>query len=222
MGFDGAMGAEQFVSARGTVCQGIGRAVLKVIWTMQRESPLSPHPALRAGAGIEFTGAMRTAWWIWWSFPVMAAGCIALAPPNDQPIDEGQKNLEAIREILSSYPCRACNRSPQRSEPTQEPHVGSPGSGAALSSSPSADQYPADRPPRLFMGFGDRSMPRRSSASDPRVTIPWKPTKPSPIVPDEPFRPVPPYFHPAPVAPTYPGTVRCVPDFAGGQRCLPN
>jgi hypothetical protein len=154
-------------------------------------------------------------WMILMPVPLIVAACLALPDAQDRPEDEGQKNLAAIREVLSQYPFNS-RSSVQRSAgsspaPSQEvprpPAVSLPGDHPLLEPSP----YSYSR--------GVPITPNRSSAQDLKVTIPWKPPKPQALVPEEPFRPVPPYFHPTPIKPDYPGTLRCVPDLYGGQRC---
>lgn len=149
---------------------------------------------------------MRAAWRIWCSALLMTAGCMALPVPDDEPVDEGQKNLKAIREILAEYPCRSCRRPPRQTEPEKGSDAGTDLPG-----------YPAP----LFPGLGDRHMTRRSSTAYGKVTIPlpWKPTALRPMVPQEPFHPVPPYVNVIPAAPGDSSPLRCVPDFSGGQRC---
>ena len=150
---------------------------------------------------------MRAAWRIWWCFTLlMTVGCMALPGPDDEPVDEGQKNLKAIREILAEYPCRSCRRLPRQAEPEKGIDAGADSTG----------HYAL-----LFPSLGDRRMTRGSSPAYGKVTIPlpWKPTVPSPIVPQEPFHPVPPYVNAMPAAPGSSSPLRCVPDFSGGQRC---
>jgi hypothetical protein len=51
------------------------------------------------------------------------------------------------------------------------------------------------------------------------LIIPWTP---SPLTrPSLPDYPVPAHTIPVPVGPDYSGSIRCVPDGLGGQRCLP-
>jgi hypothetical protein len=76
----------------------------------------------------------------------------------------------------------------------------------------------AKHPSSLYLDTA-LTVPSRSSSKNLKVTIPWTPPGPDASTANELFRPVPPYFHPVPIAPTYPDTLRCVPDFNGGQRC---
>jgi hypothetical protein len=114
--------------------------------------------------------------------PLIAAACLALPEAQDRPEDEGQKNLAAIREVLSQYPFNS-RSSVQRSAgssaaPSQEvprpPAVSLPGDHPLLEPSP----YP--------YSHGVPITPNRSSAQDLKVTIPWKPPKPQALVPEEP------------------------------------
>jgi hypothetical protein len=175
---------------------------------------------------------MTNARLIWFPIPLVVAACMALSPPEDQPGEEGRKNLEAIRSILSSDPYRSYRSSSPISDKVQtmgtittrspETAVWPPDWTTAFFGSPSTDQSLVERRLPYLVHPSGRIAPSRSSAQDLKVIIPWKPTRSPFIQPAEPFHPVPPYFHPAPVGPMYPGTVRCVPDFFGGQRCLTN
>ncbi|HJR78305.1 MAG TPA: hypothetical protein VJ805_15100 [Nitrospiraceae bacterium] len=155
---------------------------------------------------------MRTAWRIWWSVLPVLAGCMALPVPDDRPGDEGRKNLEAIRAILSQYP--APRRSPVP-RPAGVPRAETPVEPAAV---PPGDPTFVERPPFLPPHAAPPAR-SRSSSKNLTVTIPWKPPSADTLIPSEPFHPVPPYFHPVPIAPNYPSTLRCVPDLYGGQRC---
>ena len=154
-------------------------------------------------------------WRIWLPLPLMLAACAALPETQNRPEDEGRKNLAAIREVLAQYPFDTRSSVPRSARslpvPSQEVPLRStvslPGDRTLLELAPSS------------YSRGVPITPNRSSAQDLKVTIPWKPSKPQALVQEEPFRPVPPYFYPAPIKPDYPGTLRCVPDLYGGQRC---
>ena len=132
---------------------------------------------------------------------------------------EGEKNLTAIRTILLDYPPSSPHRSTDGSRAAGTAVVRPLERPAAVIPSATADRRPPDGFLPLLVRPSARIPPGRSSAQDFKVTIPWKPTVPSPMSREEPFRPVPPYFHPVPAGSTYPGALRCVPDFSGGQRC---
>lgn len=144
-----------------------------------------------------------------------------MTPPiasDEESMTEGEKNLAAIRAILREYPPSSPHRSTDGSQaagtavrPFEGPVVVIP--------SATVDRPHPDGFPPLLVRPSARISPGRSSAQDFKVTIPWKPPVPSPILQQEPFRPVPPYFHPIPSGLTSPGPLRCVPDFFGGQRC---
>jgi hypothetical protein len=155
------------------------------------------------------------------------AGCLALTMactltpplPEGESMTEGQKNLAAIRTILSNHPFSHSEGLRQERSPISTAAVWPPDWLAALASSAYANQDLPDQSVPYVGRPSARMSPGRSSARDFRVTIPWKPPVPAPPLADEPFRPVPPYFHPSPAVSTYPGVPRCVPDFSGGQRC---
>ena len=155
------------------------------------------------------------------------AGCLALTiactstPPldEDRSMTEGQKNLAAIRAILSNHPSSRPERLRQERPPIGTAAAWPPDWLAAHAPSAYANQdLPGQGVPYVGRPSA-RTTPGRSSARDFRVTIPWKPPIPAPLLADEPFRPVPPYYHPSPAVSTYPGVPRCAPDFSGGQRC---
>ena len=155
------------------------------------------------------------------------AGCLALTiactstPPLDEDgsMTEGQKNLAAIRAILSHYPSSPSERSPQERSPTGTEAAWPPDWLAVLTPSAYVNQDHPDQGVSYVSRPAARMSPGRSSARDFRVTIPWKPPVHAPLLSEESFRPVPPYFHPSPAVSTYPVAPHCAPDFFGGQRC---
>lgn len=120
--------------------------------------------------------------------------------------DDAEENLKAIRAILAdeTRSARSSDKPPDEpltplppneSKPLSEPH-----SAAAVVTPFTAS---AARPP---------SAPAR---------FPWTPPKLSRFNSStSPERPVPAYTIPAPVVPGYMGTIQCVPDGMGGQRCM--
>jgi hypothetical protein len=179
----------------------------------RREESTRRQPSGLAQAGNpEFTDGVRTAWCIWWSIFPVVAGCTALAVPDDRPGDEGRKNLEAIRAILSQYPTP--RRSPV-SRSLEVPRTDAPVEPVPV---PPGDTTFVERPPFLPHHAAPPALTPSSSKSL-TVIIPWKPPSADTLMPREPFHPVPPYFHPVPITPNYPSTLRCVPDSYGGQRC---
>ena len=115
--------------------------------------------------------------------------------------DDGQENLKAIRAMLAE----------QAGRPV--PSVVKP-SGTSQMSFPPHESKSVTEP---YSGV-DVVTPSSSSSTgnaDAPAKLPWTPppiSRPSP-----PDRSVPAYLIPAPIAP---GSVRCVPDGLGGQRCL--
>lgn len=145
-----------------------------------------------------------------------------MTPPiasDEESMTEGEKNLTAIRAILREYPPSSPHRSTDGSQAAGTAAVQPLERPATVMPSATVDRLHPDGFLPLPVRPSARISPGRSSAQDFKVTIPWKPSVPSPMLQQEPFRPVPPYFHPVPAVSTYPGALRCVPDFLGGQRC---
>jgi hypothetical protein len=116
--------------------------------------------------------------------------------------DDAEENLKAIRAILDD----------QAAHPT-----------AGEAQAPPASSLPSATDPASSLAepSGQRPMPSLSSSPahvDVPAKLPWSPT--APARPTGPDRPVPAYTIPAPVGPDYSGSIRCVPDGMGGQRCL--
>ena len=155
------------------------------------------------------------------------ASCLTLTmactsrPPltEEESMTDGQKNLAAIRSILSNSPYSRPEPQPQERRPIGTAAAWPPDWLAAFFTSAYSDQDRPNQDMRYVVPPSARIPLSRSSAQDFRVTIPWRPPVPAPLLPDEPFRAVPPYFHPGPAVSTYPGTLHCAPDFFGGQRC---
>lgn len=116
--------------------------------------------------------------------------------------DNAEENLKAIRAILEDQATRPQRGSERAPAPSSVPSATDPATSMA-------------EPP------GPRFVPSMSSSpahAEVPAKLPWSPTAPDrPAVPD---RPVPVYTVPAPVGPDYSGSVSCVPDGMGGQRCL--
>jgi hypothetical protein len=123
----------------------------------------------------------------------------------NQANEEGRKNLAAIRALLSEQR--------QRSLPVHEQGV------TSQDAAESPSWWP-DWLASLLLPMPTREQTaRRASPPDFKVTIPWVPSPPARGSEYEPGRLVPAYTFFAPVGSAYPGTIRCVPDFSGGQRC---
>ena len=163
---------------------------------------------------------MGTLWRMWLLFPATLTACLGVPQTEEQAGQEGHKNLEAIRSILSSPPYRSSYRSSETSQPIEQSPAWPPDWLAGFFSPSSLEAAPGrDRPLYLFHG-SDRPKLSPSSAQPPKVSLPWKPAMPSPMAAEEPFRPVPPYFNRMPGAPGDPNGLRCVPDYAGGSGAV--
>jgi hypothetical protein len=116
-------------------------------------------------------------------------------------VDEAEENLKAVRAMLTDH----------ASHPPEE-----------NLSNPSTQPLPANATPSLSEPSSSlRPAPSSSSSAgrtDPPAKLPWTPSAPD--RPSPPDRPVPSYTVPAPVGPDYSGSIRCVPDGMGGQRCV--
>jgi hypothetical protein len=137
--------------------------------------------------------------------------------------EDGQKNLTAIREMLegqqSPPPVESHTEIPrsQGGEPIMEqpsdsgPQAAPRQGNAQLSplalppplSLPKPPPVPPQRPSRLDLGIGPMN-PYRPQSGDPQSFS---------------SHPVPPYTVFTPAGSAYPGSIRCVPDSLGGQRC---
>lgn len=135
--------------------------------------------------------------------------------------DEGEKNLAAIRALLSEERQRALFPLGSGNNRTPDSEV--------FSWPPDwlASYFTPTRSPAQRSDFGSVSVaPSSSSPSrhrtapgDVTVKIPWVTAPPSRGIEAEPWPRVPAYTSPAPIGSAYPGSVRCVPDMLGGQRC---
>jgi hypothetical protein len=110
--------------------------------------------------------------------------------------DDAQENLKAIR---------ALQRAPSASNPPDTSSDPLPPNESGPGSIPHSTLHPV-------------TPSSAASAANTRapVKLPWTP--PSVSRPDAPDRSVPAYT--TPVGPNYSGSVRCIPDGMGGQRCM--
>jgi hypothetical protein len=127
---------------------------------------------------------------------------------DDQAREEGAKNLVAIAKLRSAT---------SEARPVVEPND--------LNGPPPAPQA-ANREAILDLLFlaHPPSLPRSHTAPSPAASLPrMQPTRPSKGLDYDPHalsQPrVPPYTLFAPLGSAYPGSIRCVPDYLGGQRC---
>ena len=169
-------------------------------------------------------------WFVWMILSLSLLGCTGfdLGEPVDlselsatQSDDEGEKNLAAIRAMMAKERHRTSFTPESSDTPKSEGESSSwppdwlsqyfspslsPGEESALSS-----EYVAPVSSALST--------RRTASGDITVPSPWVPKSSSRGFEAEPWPPVPPYTHSAPAGSVYPGTIRCVPDMLGGQRC---
>jgi hypothetical protein len=140
--------------------------------------------------------------------------------------DEGEKNLAAIRALVSTERQGSSPAFESSDQPKREPDVywvPPDWLSSYFSSRPSSGQE-SDRSPEYVAPSSSSSSTsslsrRRKPSADITVRSPRVP-KPSSHDPEaESWSHVPPYIFSAPAGPVYPGTMRCVPDTLGGQRC---
>ncbi|CAI4032186.1 hypothetical protein DNFV4_02614 [Nitrospira tepida] len=123
--------------------------------------------------------------------------------------ENGKRNLEAIRALQVEQP-----RAPAA---TPAPPPVSNALSSTIESQPVPSDVQSDAIPLV-----PSSIPMQPGGSAQTQVPPirlWTPSPPTrPSLPDY---PVPAYTIPAPVGPDYHGTIRCLPDGLGGQRCQP-
>lgn len=178
-------------------------------------------------------------WFVMWfvgvglTINVLLLGCAGL--DMDEPAqvsalsgtlsdDEGEKNLAAIRALVSAERQGASPASELSDQPKREPDLYwvPPDWLSSYFSSRRSSGQESDLSPEYVApsSSSSSSLPRRRKPSgDITVKIPRVP-KPSSRDPEaESWSHVRPYIFSAPAGPVYPGTMRCVPDTLGGQRC---
>ncbi|MGQ0811110.1 MAG: hypothetical protein ACT4OO_07780 [Nitrospiraceae bacterium] len=167
---------------------------------------------------------MKHAWFLGLFMSLFWVGCVGFENPSEQAIElsvdesrhDGEKNLAAIRAVLSLQR--------ERSSPAQE-----------AAREPNPEPAPSSWPPHWLSSFfvpgpSDKRdtdlltpyVPRWSS-SPPKnpvtVRLPWTPESSSHGAGPDPGARVPTHIYTAPGGSIHPGTMRCVPDSLGGQRC---
>jgi hypothetical protein len=160
-----------------------------------------------------------------WVLSLALAGCtVGGIPPVDDPsLTEGQKNLAAIRAILTQPPYTSSGAPAENTQHGSAPHAAwwppewiagfvSPGPVEQPTTAASSVSTPASSTARTV---------DHSSSGDLHIKVP-RPSSDASLRPAEPYRPVPPYTTISPNGPPTPGGSRCVPDYSGGQRCRPN
>ena len=171
-------------------------------------------------------------------WPLLLLGCAGLDMEEPAQVsgssgtlsdDEGEKNLAAIRALVSAERQRASPASELIDQPKRDPDLYwvppdwlSSYFSSRRSSGQESDLSPEYVAPSSSSSFSSSSSSlsrRRKPPGDITVKVPRVP-KPSSRDPEaESWSHVPPYIFSAPAGPVYPGTMRCVPDTLGGQRC---
>jgi hypothetical protein len=173
---------------------------------------------------------MNRVWFLGLTICLLLYGCAALDTDESlhmnessalKPDDEGEKNLAAVRALLSAERQRAMF--PSDSSDRRNPE-------------PAARPWPPDWLASYFSpnrSFGQESdltsvyvppsasspSTRREAPLNPMVRIPRVIDPSSRLLEADPWPRVPAYTSPAPIGSAYPGSIRCVPDLLGGQRC---
>lgn len=154
---------------------------------------------------------------------VCLLGCLGLAAcatpplPGDE-LSEADRHLVAIRTLLSFDPSQApdskviASQGSSKVDREKAPRSTVDALRWAQNEASIRDRTQQVRQPH----HGGHS---RSELDAFRVVIPWRPETGPSIRAEEAFRPVSPYTYAPPLGSVYPGTLRCVPDMLGGQRC---
>jgi len=169
-------------------------------------------------------------WFVWLIMNLSLLGCAGfnLGGPADlselsttQSEDEGEKNLAAIRALLVKE--RQRTSFPSESDDIQKTERKSfswPPDRLSRYFSPSLSSGEGSSLTSMSVGPSSSALAaRRTASGNITAKSPWVPRLSSRSFGAEPWPLVPPYTISAPVEPVYPGTIRCVPDMLGGQRC---
>lgn len=143
--------------------------------------------------------------------------------PGTHSDDEGEKNLAAIRALVSAERQRAspASESSDKLKRAQDLYWVSPDWLSSYFSPRRSSGQDVDLSSRYVAPSSSSLSRRRTASGDITVRAPWVP-KPSPRSSEaEPWPHVPPYILSVPAGSVYPGAIRCVPDTLGGQRCHP-
>ena len=138
--------------------------------------------------------------------------------------DEGEKNLAAIRALLS-VEHKGRSFAPDldfKRDSTPEARPWPPDWLASYFSPQPSSWQKSDLAPAYLPPSSSSLSKRRAVPPDYTVKIPWVTAPPSRGVDAEPWPRVRPYTSPAPIGSGYPGSARCVTDMLGGQRCQAN
>jgi len=136
--------------------------------------------------------------------------------------DEGEKNLAAIRAMIAKERLRTSFTTSDSSDIQNSKGESSSWPPDWLSQYFSRNLLPIEESSLSSEHVAPSSSAlstRRTASGTIMAQIPWVPKSSSRGFEAEPWPPVPPYTLSAPAGSVYPGTIRCVPDMLGGQRC---
>jgi hypothetical protein len=138
-----------------------------------------------------------------------------------KPDDEGEKNLAAIRALLSEE--RQQLTSPSDSSDRRNHAMAArpwPPDWLASYFSPNRSSGQKSDLSSVYVPPSSSSLSKRREAPlNPLVKIPRVTDPSSRLLEGDPWPRVPAYMSPAPIGSAYPGSIRCVSDLLGGQRC---
>jgi hypothetical protein len=171
-------------------------------------------------------------WFVWIIMSLSLFGCVgcALGEPvglselsaMQSDDDEGEKNLAAIRAMIAKERLRTSFTTSESNDIPKSERESYSWPSDWLSQYFSPSLLPVEES-ALSSEHVAPSSPALSTRQTTSGTImapsPWVPKSSSRGFEAEPWPPVPPYTLSAPAGSVYPGTIRCVPDMLGGQRC---
>jgi hypothetical protein len=173
---------------------------------------------------------MTPVWFLGVAICLHLYGCAALDTDESvhtrqvsasKPDDEGEKNLAAVRALLSEERQRATFPfdSSDRRNPETAARPWPPDWHASYFSSSGSSGQKSDLTSMYVPPSSSSLSKRREAPLNPMVRIPRVTDPSSRLLGADPWPRVPAYSSPAPIESAYPGSIRCVPDLLGGQRC---
>jgi hypothetical protein len=175
---------------------------------------------------------MNRMWFVWLIVSLSLLGCAGFdlgEPANlselsaTQSDDEGEKNLAAIRVMMTKERQRTSFTPESGDEPKSERESSSwPPDWLLQYFSPSRSSLEESALSSEYVVSSSSSSAlstRRTASGNITTKSPWVPKSSSHGSEAEPWPYVPPYTLSAPAGSVYPGTIRCMPDMLGGQRC---
>jgi hypothetical protein len=173
---------------------------------------------------------MNRVWLLVMAISFLLHGCVAFGTDESEDVselsaftsdDQGEKNLAAIRALLSEERQRATlasvasdKRNPETAARPWPPDWLASYFSPNRSSGQKSDLTSMYVPPSSSSVSKRRTAPLNPLVRVPRVTDPS-----SRLLEVDPWPRVPAFMSPAPIGSSYPGSIRCVPDLIGGQRC---